>query len=188
MELDLISISYLFFRLAPFILASFFSLSSIFNQDIKGIIYLVGLILAAFINVIFTFGNSESDPLPVCNIITVGNTATFSQSPISLCILTYTFIYLVFAIATYNVAINNIPTLILFPLLILADFIWNYNNQCYSFTNIVKSFIVGGGIGALWGWVVVSYFKSDAHFIGLHTNAQICSRPSKTVYKCTFKK
>ena len=49
-ELNLGSIGYLTFRLAPFILVSFFVLSSMFRQDIKGLIYVVGLIIAGFCN------------------------------------------------------------------------------------------------------------------------------------------
>ena len=45
MEANLFTIAYLFFRLSPFIIACFFSISSIFNNDMKGLIYLVGLIL-----------------------------------------------------------------------------------------------------------------------------------------------
>jgi hypothetical protein len=45
MEVNLLSISYLFFRLAPFIIVCFFTLNSIFNQDLRGIIYLCGLLI-----------------------------------------------------------------------------------------------------------------------------------------------
>ena len=45
MEVNILSISYLFFRLAPFIIVCFFTLNSIFNQDLRGIIYLCGLLI-----------------------------------------------------------------------------------------------------------------------------------------------
>jgi hypothetical protein len=45
MEVNLLSISYLFFRLAPFIIVCFFTLNSLFNQDLRGIIYLCGLLI-----------------------------------------------------------------------------------------------------------------------------------------------
>ena len=38
MELNIATIIYLFFRLAPFIIVCFFSLQSIFNQDLKGLV------------------------------------------------------------------------------------------------------------------------------------------------------
>ena len=59
MELNIITLLYLFFRLAPFVIVSFFALSSLFNQDIKGLIYLVGLLLACFLTVLI--GNSLNE-------------------------------------------------------------------------------------------------------------------------------
>jgi hypothetical protein len=47
--MDLFGLFYLFFRLSPFIVASFFSLISVFNSDLKGFIYLVGLIFSTAI-------------------------------------------------------------------------------------------------------------------------------------------
>ena len=47
--MDLFGLFYLFFRLSPFIIASFFSLISVFNSDLKGFIYLVGLIFSTAI-------------------------------------------------------------------------------------------------------------------------------------------
>ena len=52
MELNLVTLIYLFFRLAPFISVCYFSLGSIFNQDIKGLIYLVGLLVALFSGIV----------------------------------------------------------------------------------------------------------------------------------------
>ena len=36
MDLNIINIMYMFFRLAPFIIVSYFTLQSLFNQDLKG--------------------------------------------------------------------------------------------------------------------------------------------------------
>jgi len=50
--LNLTKILYTAYRLFPFILVSFFTLSSLLNQDIKGIIYLAGLLIACFVSTI----------------------------------------------------------------------------------------------------------------------------------------
>ena len=52
MDLNIINIMYMFFRLAPFIIVSYFTLQSLFNQDMKGVIYIIGLIVASFVTVI----------------------------------------------------------------------------------------------------------------------------------------
>ena len=52
MDFNIINILYMFFRLAPFIIVSYFTLQSIFNQDLKGVIYLIGLLVASVVTVI----------------------------------------------------------------------------------------------------------------------------------------
>jgi len=192
MELNIVTLLYLFFRLAPFVIVSYFALSSLFNQDIKGLIYLVGLLLACFITVLL--GNSlneeytiGSDPNPVCNLITVGMNGSFSKIPLGISMLTYTFIYLVFVIAKYHLEMSNLPTLILFPILILSDLIWNIKNSCYKPYGIILSIIVGGGIGAIWAAVIDSIKNPNLFFINAGSDRSSCSRPSKQLFKCTFK-
>ena len=51
-QLNIVSLIYLFFRLAPFIIVSYFALQSLFNQDLKGVIYLVGLLIASVVTIL----------------------------------------------------------------------------------------------------------------------------------------
>lgn len=193
MELNIVTVLYLFFRLAPFVIVSFFALSSLFNQDIKGLIYLVGLLLACFFTILI--GNSfieeptiDSDDInPVCNLLTIGINGSFSKIPLGISILTYTLIYLVYVIAKYHLELMNLPTLILFPLLIISDMIWNIKNSCYQPYGIILSIIVGGGIGALWAAIVDSMQNPKLFFLSTGTSSETCSRPSAQLFKCTFK-
>ena len=192
MELDIITLLYLFFRLAPFVIVSFFALSSLFNQDIKGLIYLVGLLLACFFTVLI--GNSlndeyttGTDPNPVCNLITIGNNGSYSKIPLGISMLTYTLIYLVYVIAKYKLEMSNLPTLILFPLLILADLIWNIKNSCYKPYGIIISIIIGGGVGAIWASIIDSIQKPNLFFLNAGSDRTTCSRPSAQLFKCTWK-
>ena len=83
MELNLINILYMFFRLAPFIIVSYFTLQSLFNQDLKGVMYLLGLLLASFATVmvasILPDINDENAPtqskysIAKCSQLTLGN-------------------------------------------------------------------------------------------------------------------
>ena len=108
MDLNFISIIYLFLRLSPFILVCFFSLASLFNQDFKGLIYLVGLIFTCAISILMGMpielllnvvnryinptGNGPKPP--VCeDMISLGQTTVF-RLPIGQTIFGYTFAYL----------------------------------------------------------------------------------------------
>lgn len=97
----MINVSFLLytaFRLAPFILVSFFSLSSILNQDFKGIVYLAGLLFACFIATItgssfevFKNNGAIADNDLVCNVLTLTEKGRLSQLPLSMVTFSYTF-------------------------------------------------------------------------------------------------
>ena len=200
MELNIVTLLYLFFRLAPFIIVCYFALSSLFNQDMKGLIYLVGLLFACFVTFLightlpisYTSGENDAMPgiskvvAPVCNLITIGKDGSFSRLPLGLATLSYTFFYLVYVIAVNRLELNNLPTLIFFPILILADFIWNIMNDCYSATGVVLSLLIGGGMGVAWSVIITRLNQPNLLFLNVGSNQSVCQRPSKQLFKCTF--
>jgi hypothetical protein len=233
--MDLFGLIYLFFRLSPFIIASFFSLISVFNSDLKGFIYLVGLIFTTAITmgsgtlVPFSFPNYDktdtsstapavlsggtvtasavipsaaptsavspaaatpstsisSDGIPpVCNTLSLGGFSGFSKVPLSTAVLSYTFFYLVYTIGKNNMALYNIPTLILFPILILSDIGWNVQNGCYPLLACVVSLIVAGGLGVLWSYIISIYMPNMQYLI-VGSNREMCMKPSDQTLICT---
>ena len=221
--MDLFGLLYLFFRLSPFIIASFFSLISVFNSDLKGFIYLVGLIFSTAITmgagtlVPFSFPASSSDSTsstptaanlvastppapaptaapaiststggipPVCNTLSLGGFSGFSKVPLSTAVLSYTFFYLVYTIGKNNMALYNIPTLIVFPILILSDMGWNVQNGCYPLLACVVSLIVAGGIGVLWSYIISIYMPNMQYLI-VGSNREMCMKPSDQTLICT---
>ena len=172
----------------------FFSLSSLFNQDIKGLIYLVGLLFSCFVTVIignmspsFNFNGTDIIPEPVCNLITIGKDGSFSKIPLGISMLTYTFIYLVYVIAKYQIQMYNLPTLILFPILIVGDMIWNIKNNCYPILGVIMAIVCGGAIGAIWAAIIDSINQPNLFFLSVGSDRTVCQRPSKQLFKCTFK-
>lgn len=227
--MDLFGLFYLFFRLSPFIIASFFSLISLFNSDLKGFIYLVGLIFSTAITMGFgesisktafsDFGTGKKEEPeatvvptvvptvgpaikgggaaifkggaasvgeipPVCNTLSLGGFSGFSKVPLSTAVLSYTFFYLVYVIGKNNMALYNIPTLILFPILILSDMGWNIQNGCYPLLACVISLIVAGGIGVLWSYIVSVYMPNMQYLI-VGSNREMCMKPSDQTLICT---
>jgi hypothetical protein len=192
MELNILTILYLFFRLAPFILVSFFSLASIFNQDFKGLIYLIGLIFACFITMMI--GNvlpswlMAQNPSEICNMITIGNTPAFSKLPLGQCIFGYTFFYLLYTMYKNKVLLQNYPTLIFFPLVIIVDMFWNLSNGCYNVIQLPISLLIGGGIGYLWSYILYKSKNTGLQYFNKITGKDVCSRPTKNTFKCSVYK
>lgn len=194
MDLNIIGFGYLFLRLAPFVLASFFTLASIFNQDFKGFVYLVGLLFSSFITMIAAklpyinkLRRPEDSP-EICNVLTIGQTDNLSDLPLGQSALTYTFAYLLFSILKYKMVLQNIPTLVFFPLLIIFDFIWNLNNSCYSFFQLLTSLSVGGIIGIIWASVIASSKTPALMYFSSLSSKEVCTRPSKNTFKCNVYK
>ena len=195
-DLNLISILYISFRLAPFITVSFFSLSSIFNQDLKGIIYLAGLMLSSFIAIIF--GNSltmferpslSEDGLyqnvsHVCNLMTLSKSGPLSNLPLSQIVFTYTFGYLFYIIYKYSLIMQNIPVLVIFPLLIITDWFWHASNNCAAYLPLFVSTAVGGGLGVLWSYIIDSTGVSSLQYYNVLSNKESCSVPSQQSFSC----
>ena len=187
-QFNIVSLIYLFFRLAPFIIVSYFSLQSIFNQDLKGVIYIVGLLLASVSTILV--GNVLPKPVvPVetnlkCNMLTLSESGPISKLPLSQTVFGYTLAYLSYFIGVNNLQTQNIATFIIFPVIVIADFIWSTTNGCASPEMLITALIIGGLIGVLWAMIIDSTNMANlAYFSGIN-NKDVCSQPSRSMYKC----
>lgn len=221
------NILYLTFRLAPFIIVCCFMLQSLLEMNLKGFVYLLGLIFACFVSTtmgqfitntvtattpsITTAGTTTGTappghPInPRCNILTLNNGDYLSKIPLSITTFSYTFFYLlVFIINLGNnsrgilskkvatqkhlntIIQQNLPTIILFPLLIMLESAWIITNKCLktnNFISILTAIIVGGTTGVLWAMFITYIKKPELQYINT-SGAEVCSQPSKTLYRC----
>ena len=195
MELNFQVFLYLFLRLSPFILACFFTLASIFNQDYKGVIYLAGLILssvfvimASYFPIINNIPHTDNSP-DICRLFTMGQTDDISALPLGQSMLAFTFTYLLYPMIKNELVKSNLPTMIFFPLLIAFDFWWNAQNSCYTWLQLLVSAALGGGIGWFWAYVVSNGGNnSDNIYFTSLSEKETCSKPSKSTFKCNVYK
>ena len=194
------SLLYISFRLAPFILVSYFTLSSLFNRDFKGIMYLAGLLLTSFVSVLignslpewFEVSSDSSNDIyenitKVCNLMTISKSGPLSNLPLSLVVFSYTFFYLLFPILKYTLVSQNVPTIIVFPIIIAADWIWQLTNGCATIYSIGASIFLGVGAGALWAYSIDTMKLTSLQYFNGISNKESCSVPSKQMFKCTVK-
>lgn len=191
MDLNLVNILYMFFRMAPFIIVSYFTLQSILNQDFKGVIYLIGLIVTSFIVYLVAAvlpeekGLMPSDYSKVrCTQLTIGNNYPISKLPLSQTVFGYTLTYLSYFIGVNNLQTQNMATFILFPIIILADIFWNVTNFCSTPKYLLLSLIISSIIGLLWAMLIESTGVGGFAYLTGITNKDVCSRPTKSLYKC----
>jgi hypothetical protein len=190
MDLNIITISYLFLRLAPFVLVCFFSLSSFLNQDFKGLVYLVGLIFSCFGTMLFgnilTFiSKYDPDKRPeICNIFSVNQQSEISKLPLGQSVFGFTFFYLLHPMIKNNYVMNNIPTIVFFPALIIFDMVWNIQNTCYTFQQLSASLILGITFGTLWSNIISKTNNPNLQYLVSSSNNEVCSKPSKQTFTC----
>ena len=108
MEVNIKTFLYIFLHLCPFILVCFFTISSIFGNDIKGIVYLVGLLLSIglvimsesiFPNLDDSWFNDKQNAM--CNLFSFGQ-SSLSKLSIGQIIIGFSFSYLVYTINVVN--------------------------------------------------------------------------------------
>lgn len=193
MQIDVVKILYLFFRLSPLIIVSYFTLSSVFNQDLKGLIYLSGLLITCLVStLISTYGLGDDDtlqPKAQCSVTYLGvsNTPISKNIPLGLVTLIYTLSYCFYIISQYTLWNVNISFLIIMILLILSDIIWQYSNGCAGGFGIVYAIIIGL-LGFMWALFIDAFKMTDlTMFIGI-SGKQVCDRPSRTKYRCRIVK
>jgi hypothetical protein len=186
-------ILYTAFRLSPFIIVSFFTLSSVLNQDLKGVVYLAGLLFSCFLTIIvsatggFIAPTSTPENETICNTLTLSDSGRLSKLPLGMVVISFTFFYLVDIIAKYNLAMQNVPTLILFPVLIIAEAFWNRKYQCFTMIQIIVALGIGSLCGFIWAQIIRSTGAVQLQYFNGINNGEVCSRPSKQKFKCTIK-
>lgn len=196
--LNLKSLLYVGFRLSPFILVSFFVISSIFNSDIRGLIFLGLLLLEVFIATIFGnafLSNNTTDAnyneYGVCNGMNLTPTGPLSKNlPLNLNIFSYTMGYLAGIFYEYReegLIISNVPVVLFLGFLVVYHIYWLYVNSCAGPWNIFWSLALGFGFGWLFSFAIISSkIVEMQYFVGL-TKQDICKRATKQLFKCHVK-
>ena len=200
---NVFNVLYLIFRLAPIIFISYFLLQSMFNLDPRGAIYLVGLLLTTILNVSASYlldkGLGDTSILPThrCNTFYLGSIPEdgriepLSKSPLNILVYAYTLAYLITSFTappvTHDNALialqQNVVILVIFPLLLILETFWLLNNSCNDLVFIMISLAIGLGGGIAWAYIMRATKRADLQYMNIG-NVEVCSRPTKTVYRC----
>ena len=174
----------------PIIIISFFLLDSLIYNNIKGIVFLIGLsftIMATiFVGNSFNIRPIVSDN-EICKTFTFNNLSNYTKLPINPSILIFTTIYLVYTMLKNNYVLANLNFIIIMLLIIISDNLWLLQNGCYSTSQLVMSNGIGIIMSLLWSYVIhKSNNKSIIYTIGVDS-ASTCEVPKRKTYKCKYK-
>ena len=182
MNFNLMDTMSLFALISPFLLAFLMVMISIINSNVKGLIYLLGLIILFII--VFLFQNTLRIPMDktnqFCNIFSISQ---FSVPSFNSALYLYTIIYVLFPMI--NMQMINFPLIIIFLLLYIMDCIVKYKNKCTSPVGIVMGSILGLIFGITWFLIIRASGQTGLlYYDDLVSNKIACSRPTKQNFKC----
>ena len=177
----------LFSMISPFMLGFFIFMVSIFNHNIKGIIYLAGICLAGIINAFLMGAVNEpmSDDLSkskACGLLSNHWPFYGTPSP-SGTFIAFTCAYLILPLYFNN--LMNYPLVISLLALLIIDIIAKVYNECTSYIGAALGALVGFLLGAAWySMFKAAGLESLVYFNELTSNKVMCSKPTNQTFKC----
>ena len=183
--------------LSPFLISFFFLISSILDQNLKGFVYLIGVILASFSNVFLLqyFTNDDliqaekSKPMS-CGLLDFPLVVPQTSVPCTNTIFhTFTLSYLI-AMMTNSGKFN--PSLIIFlAIIFVIDIASRFNpfgtKNCTTEVGILLGALIGTAYGAIWFTVWwAAGIREVLYYDELSSNNVKCVK-SKTKFVCKKK-
>jgi hypothetical protein len=170
--------------ISPFLLAFTMIMISIINSNIKGLIYLLGLIILFVI--VLLFQNTIRSPIEktngFCNLFNITQTQ-YNVPSFNSALYLYTIIYVLFPMITMGMI--NFPLIIVFLLLYAADCVIKYRNKCSTMIGIIMGSILGLFFGMTWFLIIRATGQTGLlYYDDLVSNKIACSRPTEQKFKC----
>lgn len=173
-----------FSLIGPYVLIGFFVLLSIFNTNLKGIMYLIGLIIMLFFTNILELFLPKEDNLAskaMCNAF--GLSPLLSRTlPFGILVYAYTFTYLF--IPMLETSMMNYPLLMFLMMILGTDISIQRFNSCYKLPSIMLSIISGIVVGISWSLIVNAMSPSLRYHTDYISDKKVCSMPSEQKFKC----
>ena len=191
LQLTFSNVVQIFSIFAPLFLGTFLVLVSIFNQNIKGMIYLGGVLIASVINYMVSMVIG-SEPLdnegPICNLLEFPLIPSRYNVPnYNSMFIGFTLMYLLLPMLSNN-QINFwiVGTIVS---IFAVDAYVKLQYYCTVPRGITIGGIVGLSLGAVWYFIFrFSKFESLLFFSDLTSNNVVCKRPQNQTFKCSVYK
>lgn len=177
-----------FSMISPFLLVLVLVFISIINSNLKGLIYLLGVILlfviiALFQNVLRVSPSEKASAF--CQLFAVPY-PIFTVPSFNSAIFLFTIVYL-FVPMMIN-RIMNFPLLFVILVLFVIDCSMKTANYCTTPTGIILGAFIGIIWGLFWYFLIQGQNNELLYYDDLLSNKVACSRPSQQKFKCSVYK
>jgi len=189
LNLDLLNIIKLFSALSPLLVSFLLVMITILNQNLKGLIYLSGVMVTSVVNLII--GKSLDmkkypDASLLCDFIGLPYLTDFNVPSSSVMFHAFTIVYLVCPM--YATKQPNVLLITLLSLFLILDCVAKIKQRCTNYTGISTGIFLGGVMGWIWYTAIKSKDESLLYYNETSSNNVQCSRPSNQTFKCTVYK
>lgn len=177
--------------LTPLLLIFFMVMISIFNQDLKGLVYLAGILIVSVINIFLLniIKNKRDETSSTsCNIFNLPfNMTQYNVPSLNSVLISFTMAYLLLPMISSN-QMNYVIIAALFSIFII-DGISKIMNKCTTSAGVIFGLLTGFLTGSLWYTIFHSTgYNSLLYFDEVISNKVYCSRPKKQTFKCAVYK
>lgn len=176
--------------ISPLLLGFLLVVTSIINQDIKGVIYIAGVLIAAIIT-IFIANIFKSQPLldraVTCDMFDLPF-ARYNVPAFNSMFIAFTLWYLYLPMYNNDSDVNYVLVAFLVVLFIIdaATKLWD---KCTTVMGIVFGGILGSLFGVAWYLIINQSGNDDLlYFTDINSGGQQCSKSNKTTFRCSVYK
>lgn len=175
--------------LLPVIITSFLVLISVFNQNAKGLIFLLNVLVLAVGNLglqkFFKVARPTDYDEDNCQLLDFNS--GHSLPDFNSNFLAFVLAYLCWPMIEKETQ-PNIPLIIVLFILNIANIFFRYRNKCSSGIGLGLGSLVGLLYGSLTFLLWYSIDKKLVFIDAMASNKVACSRPSKQTFKCAVYK
>jgi hypothetical protein len=175
--------------ISPYVLVLLLVLNSIINSNIKGLIYLFGVIILFFVVFLFqTSINVSAGSYVVPSYCTLFSSKmpNYSIPSFNSALIMFTFVYILIPMVVYNAM--NLPFLCIILILFAIDTGIRTQNKCTTMIGILFGSVIGIVISIMWYLIISSNAPDLLYYDDLISNKVACSRPTKQQFKCSVYK
>ena len=179
--------------LSPLLLAFFLIMASVIDSSLRGLVYLGGILICYFINMILTISFPTNASVEMlrrnCNLISWSWAPSTLQDKFATntMFIAFTATYIIMPMILANQM--NIPMIIVLGLLYMGDAVTRIVRGCLGPVNVFLGTLIGGLLGA--GYASAFYYTKNGnllYFNEIISNNVVCSRPQKQKFKCAIYK
>ena len=187
MQLSFSNLLQFFAAISPILLAFCLVMISLFNSDIKGLVYLGGILIASLINlfILNTLKIKSETLIPkYCNLIEFPfNLNEYVSPAFNSMFIAFTLAYLYMPMQ--YISSMNYPVILFITGLLVLDGGTKVMGGCTTFGGVALGTLIGLVLGLLWFVAFYSTNHKDLlYFNAESSNNVVCSRPSKQTFKC----